>query len=536
MFSSFTLAANDLDPATYKRLMDDYSQGKYGSVAEELGQLRNKFNPQKKNKKNKKKNKKSTTQVSLKTRALLAYWQGMAFNRLQEFEKAAESFEAAWKAGHEAQDLNYEYGQALFALENFKMAKIQFNESFKKGFKMGTCLYYLAYVSKELGEDENAKNLYSVIKKLPPSESKDVLQASELQLADMALEEAEKGTDAVQKVKNEIIPLYEQTMQIDPASPLAGRIKDKITGLQKKYELILFNLRNGRPTVLPRYFLRLAQEIGYDTNVVYAPTETTITSADQASLFSKTEAMGRYTFYHKNYLSIAPEMRASYSRYYNRVDRIIKNDNMLLAPAVRTSYEHTLWNKPASTIFDYEFSQVQRDIQAQRSLDFASRAQTVSFGERFNYFSAGGSTIKLKYRKFTSYLNASSSSALGLTYEQIVSLKLGTLMLFSSLDRTRVNTSTFDSNSLTMRGDWILPAYKGINPSFGMAVTVNDPINDRANRGLEKLINPGIRLNKMFGKNWGSTMRFEHFENISKDTQNFSYRKSLFAIELEYLY
>jgi len=524
LFSFICLAAKDLDPATFKRLMNDYSQGKYGTVADELGALRIKFRKQKKAK------------VTLKTRALLAYWQGMAFNRLQEFNKAAESFEAAWKAGHDAQDLNYEYGQALFAIENFKMAKIQFNESFKKGFKMGACLYYLAYVSKELGEEENARNLYSFIKKLPPNESKDVLQASELQLADMNLEEAEKGTDAVNKVKHEIIPTYEQVLLINPTSPLAARIKEKITSLQKKYELILFNLRNGRPTVLPRYFLRLAQEIGYDSNVVYAPTETTITSADQASLFTKTEGMGRYTFYHKNFLSIAPEMRVSYSRYDNRVDRIIKNDNLLLAPAVRTSYEHTLWNKPASTIFDYEFGQVQRDIQAQRTLDFASRAHTFSVGERFNYFSAGGSTVRLKYRKFTSYLDASNSSALGLTYEQIVSLKLGTLMLFSSFDRTRVNTSAFDSNSITVRGDWIMPAYKGINPSVGLAMTLNDPINDRAARGLEKLINPGIRLNKMFGKNWGSTMRFEHFENISKDKENFSYRKSLFALEIEYIY
>jgi hypothetical protein len=195
-----------------------------------------------------------------------------------------------------------------------------------------------------------------------------------------------------------------------------------------------------------------------------------------------------------------------------------------------------LWGKPASTLVDFEYNEIQRDVNGENQLEFASRSFALMIGERFNYFSSGDSTLRIKARKFTSYLEASNSDALSLIYEQIVGIKTGTILLYSSLDRTRVHTDAFDSNSFTLRGDWLMPSIKGINLSLGFAATITDPINDRSNRGIEKLLNPGVRLNKKFGKNWGANFRLEHFENISRDTDNFAYRKDLIATEVEYLF
>ncbi len=500
----------------FEKVLEFYGQGKYQATVDELEGMQKK--------------------VSSKKKGLIAYWMGMSYNRLQNFPMAIKSFEQAIRLKYDTIDLNYEFGQALFASERLRLAKIQFSESFKKGFKVGTCLYYMAYISKELGEADNTKTLYQTIKKLPPNEAKEVAQAAEFQLADIELEEAEKGAHALQMVEQKVIPIYESAFSLNPESALAPQIREKIDGLKKKYELFLFQLRNGRPTVLPRHFLRVAQEVGYDTNVVYAPTETTITKSEQNSAFSKTEAMGRYTHYYKNYFSVAPELRTNYSRYFNRVQNILKNDNLLIAPALRTSYEDSLWEKPASTLVDVEYNQVQRDVKGENHLEFASRSYALMVGERFKYFSGGDSTLRIKARKFMSYLESSNSDALSLIYEQILAIKTGTVLIYSSLDRTRVNTDSFDSNSFTLRGDWLMPSIKGINPSIGFATTVTDPINDRTNRGLEKLLNPGIRLNKRFGKNWGTNFRLEHFENISRDKKNFAYRKELFAFEVEYLF
>lgn len=505
----------------FKEVLSLYSQGKYQSTVDELDNIEKKLQGKK----------------DKKTIGLIEYWKGMSFNRLQHFPEAIKSFQKSLEVGYDTIDINYEYGQALFAADQLIPARIQFNESFKKGFKRGPCLYYMAFTAKELGETENAMSLYGAVKKLDNNDGKDTRQPAEMQLGDMALEEAEKKPDIFRVVENEVIPIYQNAYDMNPESPLAPRIKEKIMTLQKKYELVLFQLRNGKPTAIPPYYLRLAQELGNDTNVTYTPTETTVSKAKQASLFSKTEAMGRYTFYHKNFFAIAPEVRFNYTRYLNRVPEIYRNDNYLMAPTIRTSYEHTLWEKPASALVDYEFSYVHRDVYQDKSLDFASRSHALMLGERFNFLTAGESTVRVKARQFRSYLDSSNSNTLSMIYEQIVSLKIGTLIFYSSIDRTRVNSEAFSTNAITLRGDWLLPKYKDwFTPSVGLMLTFTDPINDRDDRGLEKLINPNLRLTRRFGKNWGTNFRLEHSKNISKDEASFAYNKTLYALELEYLF
>jgi Tetratricopeptide repeat len=471
-----------------------------------------------------------------KTRGLVSYWLGMNYNRIQDFDKSIKYFLKAIELDYRAPDLFYELAQAYFASEKLKEAKIYFNESFKNDFKIGTCLYYMAFISKELGEKDNAKSLYEVISKLPKDESKDVLQASELQIVDLKLEEVEKKSNAPFEIENQIIPDYERVISLGPESYLAPKIKEKIINLQKKYQLVLFQLRNGLPTLFPRHFLRVASEIGMDSNVVYAPTETSLTKSELSSPFSKTEMMGRYAFYLKDYLSLSPEMRLTYSRYFNRDENILKNDNLVIAPTIRSTFEHTLFNRPASLLLDYEFNQVERDINGENTLLFASRAHAFMLGERFQFFTKGPTTLRFKLRNFESYLDSSNSKTMSLIYEQTLNLKKGTLLIFSSLDHTKVNTEAFNSDAITLRGDYLFPGISGWNPSVGLALTASDPVNNRSERGLEKLINPGLRINRKIGKHWGANFRAEYYDNISKDKENFGYRKNLFGLEIDYIF
>lgn len=517
LLTSASAGAESQASAELKNVMSIYAKGKYQTTVDELDALKARTSDP-------------------KTLGLISYWKGLSYNRLQQFAEAIESFREARSLKYEAQDFNYEYGQALFAADKLHEARIQFNESFKKGYKRGASLYYMAFIAKDLEEGDNAISLFNSVKKLPPDEVKEVGQPAQMQIADMELAKAEKKSHAVQEVEASVIPAYEEALAMDPESALAPKIKEKIQNLQKNYQLVLFQLRNGRPTVLPRHFLRIAQEGGFDTNVVYAPTETTITKSKQASTFTKSELMGRYTFYHKDFLGVAPELRTVYTRYYNRNVSIMKNDNALIAPAVRTTFEHKAWDKPATALVDYEFNEIKRDIDAKDRLDFAGRAHSFILGERFNFFAVGQSSVKLKQRHFTSYQDASNSKTTSLILEQIVSLKTGLLSIYSSLDRTRVNNDLFDTDALTLRGDWILPAYKTLNPSLGLGLTFTDPVNNRQTRGFEKLINPTFRLSRRFGKSWGTTFRFEYYNNASKDTANFRYKKQLYGLEVDYLF
>lgn len=467
---------------------------------------------------------------------LASYWKGICYNRLQDYPNAINSFDKSLGLDYKPVDIHYEYGQALYAAEKYQEARIQFRESLKRKFKRAISLYYIGFLSRELGDRKKAVTFFKAIEKLPPEETKDVLQAAEFQIGDIYLDQVEKSKDAFRAVENYVIPQYRHALSINEDSNLATPIKEKIIDLQRKYDLIMFNLRNGRPVANPAYLLRAALDNGYDTNVTFAPTETTISKSKQSSMYTKGEVFGRYTAYHENYFSISPEVRFNYTRYHNRVKEIYRNDNYYIAPALRTSYEYSLWKKPASFLVDYDFSQSQRDVNAKQKLEFSSRAHSVSIGNRFNYFNAGESTVRLRYRMFDSYNDASDSKAISLSFEQIIGMGNNTLLFYSSYDRTRTENKIFSTDAITARGDFIMSAGKLGAPSFGLMLTSNDPINNRSNRGRELLLNPNARLTKSFSRNWRGTVKYDYQKNNSKDEAGFAYTKSVYGVELEYLF
>lgn len=501
----------------------EFQSGKYQSTLDELLKIETRIE--------------SMSTGNKQVLGFISYWKGICFSRLQEFADAITQFEKAISYGFSPKDINYELGQAYFASEKLNEARLQFRESVNKKFKRAVSLYYLGYISKELGQKNKAYNFFKYIEKLPKEEQKEVLQASEMQIGDMLLEEAEKSKDAFRTIEFKVIPQYESTLAIDKESALAAVIKEKIVTLQKKYDLVLFNLRNGRPTQIPPYLMRFSQEFGQDSNVTFAPAETTISKAKQASIYSKTDFIGRYTFYIEDYLSISPEFRFNNTYYFNREPEIHQNDNYLIAPAIRTSYEHTYNKKPAAFLFDYDFNEARRDVNADNKLVFNSRSNIFMFGERFNHFSWGESVVRFRYRMLDSYLDNSDSTMTSLVFEQIKNFDLNILLLYFSYDRFRVQNNIYNTDSLTFRGDVIMARIRDwFTPSFGLALTTVDPINSRDSRGRELLINPNARIAKTFKKNWRANLKFDYQKNISKDEDNFAYTKMVYAFELEYIF
>lgn len=505
----------------FKDASSAFKEGKYHATVIELSSLEQKINENK---------------LTKSLLGLTSYWKAICYNRIQDFPLAISYFDKALGMGYQPLDLNYEYGQALFAAEKLQEARIQFRESLKKNFKRGVSLYYIAYLSKELGDKKKAVTFYKAIEKLPEEESRDVKQASEMQIADIYLEQADKHPDAFRAIEAYVLPQYQKAYETDPDSGLAPQIQDKIRSLQQKYDLVLFNLRNGRPALNPPYFARFALEYGVDSNVIFSPTQQSVSESKKKSSFIKTDVMGRYTLYHRDYLSIAPEFRFNYTRYLNREPEIFRNDNYLLAPAIRTAYEHTLWNKPASILFDYDYADGRRDVEAQKKLEFSFRSHTLMLGERFNYFSWGESIVRLRRRIFDSYISTSNSNTNSISFEQVRNFTVNTLLFYASYDMERVESDVFDKNSLTLRADLLMGNYRGwFTPSFGLGITRVDPINNTG-RGTEYLINPSARLSRIFKKSWRGNLKFDYQDYKSDDTANFAYKKYTYSFELEYLF
>lgn len=519
-------SSNEIEGASknviFKEATSLFLQGKYQATAAELSNVESKL---------------SQTQSSNKAlQGLIAYWKGICFNKAQDFPEAISQFDKALGLGYEPEDLNYEYGQALFASEKLSEARLQFRESLKKKFKRAVSLYYIAYISKELGEKKKAVTFYKAIEKLDAAEAMEVKQAAEMQIGDIYLEQVEKHPDAFKAVETYVIPQYKTALEVDRDSSLAPQIQEKIRSLEAKYDLVLFKLRNGRPTLIPPYFARVALEVGQDSNVTFAPSEQEVAESKKASPFARTDVMGKYTFYHKNYFSFSPEIRFNYTRYLNREPEIHRNDNYLIAPAIRTGYEHKLNNKPATFLVDYDFNNARRDIDGEEKLKFAFRSHTLMVGERFQYFTRGESTLRLRHRIFDSYLNTSDSQTTSLVYEQIISFPVNTLILYSSYDMARVEDDVYNTNSLTVRGDVIMGRVRDwFTPSLGLGITRTDPYNNSV-RGIEYMINPSARISRTLKKNLRGNLKFDYQDYKSDDEENFAYKKYVYSFELEYVF
>jgi len=469
---------------------------------------------------------------------LLSYWRGVTANRLNEFTNAITFFEQAIGFDYRPKDIYYEYGQALYAADKLKPARVAFGESFKRGHKRGVTLYYLGFISQTLDDDKQAVTFYRAIEGLPVEEQEGTLQASKMQMGDMFLNRAEKRPDTIKVVETYVIPYYKEALEVDPDSNLSKEIQAKIAGLQQKYELVLYRMRNGRPTPVPPYFLRLAQDFTYDTNPVFAATETTNSEAKQGSIVSKSEAFGCYSFFYKNIMSFSPEVRGIFTRHLKREPEIYRNDNWVIAPALRTAYEHHLGKKQASLIGDVDYSYSNRDRDAEEKMKFNARVTTYTLGERVvGLLGVGETTVRLRHRNFESYNTTANSKTNGLGFEHILPRPGGQLYIFNvGYDQTRVDNEQFDTNTIFLRADVILPEWKWkLTPQFGFGLTLTDPINNDA-RGQEKTLNPSLRLSRPLGNGFRVSVHADYMENQSKDDANFAYKKTFYGTELEYVF
>ncbi len=507
-----------------KRARDFFKEGKYRATQESLNAL----------------------EVSLKTQGtnknligLVAYWSALTANRQQDYQQSLKYFEQALSVDYRPLDIYYEYGQALYAADKLVEARGAFRQSVKRGYKRAVSLYYIGFISQTLKDYKRAVTFYRAIQKLPEEEQEDTTQAAEMQIGDIFLEQAEKHPDVFKAVEVYVIPQYKKALQFNPDSSLAKDIRLKILELQQKYELLLFRMRNGRPTNIPPYFLKISQDITYDDNPVFAALETTNSSAKQGSLVSKTETFGRYSFYYKDIFSISPELRANFSRHANREKEIIRNDNWVLAPSIRTSYEHTLKKKPASFLLDYDYVYTQRDTQGSGTLVFNSRVQTLSVGERIvGLVGNGETTFRLRFRSFDSFSQSANSKAQGLNVEHVQPSKSGKVWIFNfGYDRSRVNDKLFNANTMFLRSDVIFKQWQflSITPQLGLGMTLTDPVNN-ASRGMETLLNPSMRLSRPFAKRYRMSFHADYMNNKSKDTKNFAFQKTFYGVEIEYLF
>ena len=484
---------------------------------------------------------------------LIAYWRAISYKRLNEFPMALDNFRLAIAHRHKARDLYYEYGQTLYTSEQMDKARRAFRISaVNKKFKPAVSWYYVGFINQKDKNYKKAIDAYKKVEKVNDLEKDDIIQPAMMQLGDIYYLLSKQRVMAVETMERLVIPQYEKALKYNPDSRLGYEIRVKIREIRRVFDIVMFKMQNGRPTVYPPFFARFVQGISQDSNVVFAPDDnSTVDASDQGSIISNTEMMGKYTFYYKNKFSIAPELRASYGYHLNRdSNEVIANDNYAINFAIRNAYEYEVWKDvkneegkvkkkrvPRSFLFDYEYNYLALDSNAEENIKYYSSSHTFMFGKRFTFSTIGESIFRYKFKSTTNDDEDFSSTTNTFAYEQVIGVGLGKTLLFTmNYNMLSSETDKSSYNALLTRVDLILPRFRNwFTPSFALAVTFTDTLESSATRGTEVTLNPSIKIGKRVGKNSRVIFSYSYTKN-SSDSEDYTYTKSVYGLDYEYVF
>lgn len=470
-----------------------------------------------------------------KRKAFVYYFKGIVLGKTYEFNQSIENFKVAIKLNHDAKDLYYEYAQVLYTDDRLEPARLAFKESIKRGFKRGVSLYYIAYISSLLGEDKRAVKFFNAVKRLPDAEKDEIEQSAEAQIAEIYLKKVLKKKDAVRKIQEYVLPQFEKALAVDKDSEQARQIRQRIYEIQKRYELILLKMRNGRPVYYPRHFVRFLQTIGSDSNVAYQADDVISASREEASsLYSDTSLFARYSFTVGNYLFMAPELSVGYKKHFSDEDTIKAFDGYNYSIALRNSLEHKMGSKPASFLFDISFGQSDRYDVTDEQFTLFQKTTTFAIGEKLELFDMGTTIFRLTTSQTERPEESDASTGLGFSLEQVIKISNDySAFLYASYIKNTSDNDVFANTQMIGKLDFILPSFaQKYRPFLGVLAILTTPENDTSNRGTEKTIGPNLRLSRTLGSNTRLNLRYDYQTNVSGN-ENFEFTKSVFALDFE---
>lgn len=470
-----------------------------------------------------------------------AYLAGLSYSRLQEFDKAVAQFEIAIQKNNDSKDLQYEYGQALYAANELKKARAAFQASANKNFNKPASQYYIAHISQMLEEHEVAKNNYTAVIRDKQSEPK-IKQVSYFQLGETLLSIARQTStnkeELSRRVDKFILPMMALGLRNDKESDLAKEIKNRMNEIMLEFELDPNFLSNGRRINPKRYNAYVAQRIKYDNNITLVNEVNNVQETKKSSMVFETEAYGKYDFILKKRFIVSPEARVIFIQHSNQSDfDVYQNDSFITTLSLKNKYEHKYKEQPASLLFDIDFSKTTKKWQTDKRENY-STSTTFSIGETFNPFTYGDTTIKLKRKIYKGENEDISNNTTSLTADQIFFLPNQHLIV-GSFDASFIdnyNNTTTSSNSYTLRGDYIIP---DIKPKYtldvALALTLTDTLEQKSTRGMELLINPSFDVSYNLNRKSVISVNYDYTKS-SSDDENYAYTKHIISTEYRYAF
>ncbi|MCO4754834.1 MAG: hypothetical protein KC478_10155 [Bacteriovoracaceae bacterium] len=523
-FSTNAFSSTNNTQKVLEKIYLTYEQGEYEKALKYLDKVSQNFENHKKSKSD--------------LRGFISYWQGLCHLRLNEFEQGIDKLRIAIKENHKASDLFYEYGQALYASLKLKKARLAFKKSVQARYKMAVSMYYIGFISQELGDLKTAASFYNAIEKLPLDEKKEVVQAARMQLAQIYMDQIKKKGMGAAAVEEYVLPLYRKALKWDEDSALAKEIKSKIEKIQRRYDLILFKLRNGRPTARPPYFLKTSLKYSYDDNVnaVDRDSKQSLEEKEYSSALANVGAFGRYTFYPNSAFSLTPQFNFGYTKYLSDEPVITQNDNYFFTTSLQTTFEHFFKEAPATTYLDLDYTYNANDADQNDKLEKTDTTLSLTLSEQLNIWANNPSTFRVKYSQTNAEEVSDERSSIGLVYEQAILAFNSIFYLYSSYEQFKYTEETSeDNNGITLRVDALMPDFYGLfNPNLYASTYMADYVND-ADRGQTTLNTYGININRPIGRNLFIYLDVALSEQTGDRTSD-NYEKQVVSVNLDYIF
>jgi hypothetical protein len=466
----------------------------------------------------------------------ISYLRGSSFLALSQFELAKISLIDAYKKRNREKDIFYKIGQTLYALDEFKKSRIFFKKSIERKYKIAVSLYYIGFTSSKLRDYKTAVRVYSTIEKLSLSEKKDVIQAARYQIADIYFEQVKTKSGIFDSIKNYVIPQYQKAVEWDEESILAEEIKKKIRRIEQQYEIVLYQMRNGRRTSIPRYFLKGGFFSGYESNVNDLSEETLDSSTDDVSSpFIGTSLFSRYSYYPSSTVSVSPEFGLIYKKYLSTSDSIKSNDEVSINIGGFFAYEHFAYERAATSSLRLNYNLRATDSDIDSTYSEQDSYFTVTASEELEYFKDNPTVLRLSHTTLKSVTESKNSSVNSFTLEQLINSKYFIYYLYSSYDFTRYpSLESEDTNSFTIRNDFIFNSvYNVINLGPYFSYTNSNFINDSNNKNTD-LIQYGLNLNRPIIRKVYLNTDISYETQVSDSATNYSGYNLL--ISLDYIY
>jgi hypothetical protein len=465
------------------------------------------------------------------------YLVGLAYARQSQFKAALQIYKELKPLTQKfssLKDLSYEMAQAHYALNELELARADFFRSYQAGVKKAPSLYYLGHISQMLEEHDKARRSYLELSQLSDV-SPELLQPALLGMADsmLRLNEEKKLYDP----ESVIIPVLERAIKVNPQSSAGLDAQKKLFEVQDQNGLNPLKFKNGRPLPGQPLLAYVSHKVTYDDNITLATGVPTTLATRKDSFVFKTNAFISRTFPVKRRLSIAPEINFDHNQHSDRQSSaVFENDSYSFTPAIRNIFETNLFGKKAGIIVDLDYNYTARDYQKIHKKKFFSRFFQLSLGQRFSIFDTGDTTWRFKYKIFNGYQKTLDNKNYSFSIDQVAFVGGSTMVIgLFQYDALRAEVKNNSTDSYLFRVDAIIPEVANhYNVSFGMATTFLDTKAQKATRGLEKTLNPSLKIFKRPIPSIKVTLGYDFTKNISKDKTNLDYKKHALSWEIRY--